>query len=264
MNLRKDENPYITVMNFSDIYKKENFYKSECINWRDCSNILGTNCYCNLNAEIRIKEEIADLEPSGIHFIDSGNYHYVSQFWMEKIQENFNLVVFDYHSDMQKPALGNILSCGSWVINSLETNRYLKNVILIGLGKKEKKLIDSQYKENVICIDKDSAYMWDDNKYKFENNPIYISIDKDVLSEKVVDTNWNQGEMNLNELETILHNIIIRENVIGIDICGECTYTLDKLNSIKSNDIANSELLRFLKREKNKKEEGIYLDRDIV
>ena len=165
---------------------------------------------------------------------------------------------------MQKPALGNILSCGSWVINSLETNRYLKNVILIGLGKKEKQLIDSQYKENVICIDKDSAYMWDDNKYKFENNPIYISIDKDVLSEKVVDTNWNQGEMNLNELETILHNIIIRENVIGIDICGECSYTLDKLNSIKSNDIANSELLRFLKREKNKKEEGIYLDRDIV
>ncbi|MDC9507573.1 arginase family protein, partial [Clostridioides difficile] len=107
----------------------------------------------------------------------------------EKIQENFNLVVFDYHSDMQKPALGNILSCGSWVINSLETNRYLKNVILIGLGKKEKQLIDSQYKENVICIDKDSAYMWDDNKYKFENNPIYISIDKDVISEKVVDTN---------------------------------------------------------------------------
>ena len=252
MSFQEGESTYITVINFSNIYKNERFYKDININWMDFSNIQGTNCYCDECAEEIIRKQISQLSPQGIHFIDSGNYHYMSKFFMEKIHENFNLVVFDHHSDMQKPAFGNILSCGSWIMNSLSTNTYIQNVILIGVGEEEKKFINEEYREKVICIDKENLR---DLDYKIKDYPVYISIDKDVLSEDVVNTNWSQGDLNLEELESILHKIILEEEVIGIDICGECTCCLDKLRDIKDNDIINSKLLKFLKKEKEMMEE---------
>ncbi|WP_294154531.1 arginase family protein [uncultured Clostridium sp.] len=245
----QNESRNITVMNFSNIYEKESFYKGENINWIDCSGIYGTNCYCDEYARKLIKDKISSFNPQGIHFIDSGNYHYVSEFWMEKIYENFNLVVFDHHSDMQTPMFGNILSCGSWIMNSLDSNKYLKKVILIGVGEEEKNFISKEYKKRIICIDRKELKMRNYEDYDVEEYPVYISIDKDVLSEKVIETNWTQGEMKLSELEFMLHKILKQEKVIGIDICGECANDVDKLRDIKNNDMTNLELLEFLKRE---------------
>ena len=250
MDLKQCGNTYIIIMNFSGIYNKENFYKNENIKWLDCSNIQGINCYCDKAAEKIIKDQIRNFPPEGIHFIDSGNFHYVSEFWMEKIDEKFNLIVFDHHSDMQKPSFGNFISCGSWVMNALERNKFLQKVILIGLGIEEQKLISPQYKDRIVCIDY--------NNFDFRNirgdiedeYPVYISVDKDVLSEEVIDTNWNQGDMKLDELEEVMHKIISHERVIGIDICGECSNRLDKLKDIEANNMTNLELLKFLKKEK--------------
>lgn len=247
--IRQKENISITVMNFSNIYEKESFYKGESINWIDCSKINGTNCYCDEDAKKLIKDKISYLQPQGIHFIDSGNYHYVSEFWMEKIYENFNLVVFDHHSDMQKPMFGNILSCGSWIMNSLDSNNYLQKVILIGVGEEEKNFISEEYKDRIICIDRKELKMWNYEDYDIEKYPVYISIDKDVLSEEVIETNWTQGDMRLSELEIMLHKVLKQEKVIGIDICGECADELDKLRNIKENDMTNLQLLEFLKKE---------------
>ena len=67
-----------------------------------------------------------------IHFLDSGNYHYVSKIWLDKIEEEFELLVFDHHTDMQMPMFGNILSCGGWIQAALDTNTRLKRVYLAG------------------------------------------------------------------------------------------------------------------------------------
>ncbi|WP_294377860.1 arginase family protein [uncultured Clostridium sp.] len=240
------ENAYLTIMNFSNIYKDEKFYKGENINWIDCSDINGTSCYCDEYAEKSIKAKIENLKPYGLHFIDSGNYHYVSKFWIEKIERDFNLIVFDHHSDMQQPMFGNILSCGSWIMDSLESNIHLKKVILVGVGDEEKKFINKKYEDRIICVDRENFNILDCEVKKY---PIYISIDKDVLSEKVINTNWNQGDMNVIELEDILHKIIKNEEVIGIDICGECSNELGKFMDIKKNDNINSELLHFFEDE---------------
>ena len=81
-----------------------------------------------------------------------------------------------------------------------------------------------------------------DDKY-----PVYISIDKDVLNERVVDTCWDQGIMDFDELKKILHKIISSYRIIGLDICGE--NESDKVIEIKNNDKVNAELLNFLKKE---------------
>ena len=63
---------------------------------------MSVNCYCTPEAEAEMKTRIKDLEFSGIHFLDSGNYHYLSKFWIEKIEKPFSPLVFDHHTDMQE------------------------------------------------------------------------------------------------------------------------------------------------------------------
>ena len=44
-----------------------------------------------------------------IHFLDSRKLPYVSKIWLDKIEEEFELLVFDHHTDMQMLCLG--ISC---------------------------------------------------------------------------------------------------------------------------------------------------------
>ena len=52
----------------------------------NCKEVYG---YCSQQARKSIEDKIKDLSPEGIHFIDSGNFHYVSEFWIEKIKQSF-------------------------------------------------------------------------------------------------------------------------------------------------------------------------------
>ena len=210
-------------MDFTGIYELESFYKHKNINWIDCLDIKGTRGYCSEEAKAKIIKRIGDYLPAGIHFIDSGNFHYVSEFWIRKINYDFILIVFDHHSDMIKPMFGDILSCGSWILNALKNNQYLKQIILIGIAQEQ--IIDELLKQY----------------------PVYFSIDKDVLSEQVVTTDWQQGQMRLIEFKLILADLIKRGDVIGIDICGECCNEVAMLSEIKNDDSLNAQILEFLK-----------------
>ena len=132
--MNKDE--HIIVMNFSGIYRQQFFQENEeqnkKISWVEVQDLPGSNCYCDEDALTHIREKIKEYGPEGIHFLDSGNYHYMSRIWMEKITVPFRLLVFDNHTDMQLPAFGGLLSCGGWIAAALEELPMLKEVILIG------------------------------------------------------------------------------------------------------------------------------------
>lgn len=38
------------------------------------------------------------LLSGGIHFLDSGNYHYVTKLWLDQVKEPFDLLVLDHHT----------------------------------------------------------------------------------------------------------------------------------------------------------------------
>ena len=80
----------------------------------------------------RSERELSHLVRKDCIFLDSGNYHYLTKLWLELVKEPFELLVFDHHTDMQRPAFGGILSCGGWIREALETNENLKHVILVG------------------------------------------------------------------------------------------------------------------------------------
>lgn len=243
----------IVIMDFSHVYEMETFYRKSHVLWLDCTDITGTDGYCDEDGVQAIRRKIGSLSPEGLHFIDSGNYHYITEFWLEKIRQDFALAVFDHHSDMRRPLFGNILSCGSWILNTLEHNPYIRRVLLIGLSKEQEETIPDRYRDRIRCISSEDLQekdTWNRISGLHTKLPVYISVDKDVLSEHVVDTTWDQGEMTLAQLKKLMHMLIRSEDVIGIDICGECTARLASLSEIEGNDNVNKALLGFLDKEK--------------
>lgn len=260
-NTEKNKNNKITqiidlketvIMNFSGIYKNQSFYKDHAekeIFWTELSDLSGCNCYCDAEAADRICEEIQNYTGNGIHFIDSGNYHYMTRLWLEKQQVPFRLLVFDNHTDMQPPAFGGLLSCGGWIAASLEELPLLHEVILVGPDEEAYVQVEPELQQKVCFLSCEKlSMMTAEEKEDFFKNldadlPLYISVDKDVLCKEDASTTWSQGDMHLSELMSFLEVVLELQNVVGMDVCGECDQ--DSGSEDFLNDHANEAILRL-------------------
>ena len=260
-NTEKNKNNRITqtidfketvIMNFSGIYKNQNFYKNyaeEEIFWTELSDLSGCNCYCDAEASDRIRKEIQAFTGKGLHFIDSGNYHYMTRLWLEKLHIPFRLLVFDNHTDMQPPAFGGLLSCGGWIAASLEELPLLQEVILVGPDEEAYTQVEPDLQQKVLFLSREKlSTMTAEEKEGFFNNlsedlPLYVSVDKDVLCKGDASTTWSQGDMHLSELMSFLELVLERQNILGMDVCGECD--MDSCSEDFLNDHANEAILRL-------------------
>ena len=253
-------NDHITLFDFSGIYNEESFYQNDksshfCI--INCRDIPGTNCMCDDEAIAQIKKrisgqafEMTGLEDEserlaafakGIHFIDSGNYHYMSTIITDMIKEPFSLL--DHHPDMQPPMFGDILSCGGWVMKVIENNPYVRDVHVIGA---DRELIDKLDKDDAKCV---KFYDVSDVRDELPDTeyPVFLSVDKDVVRREELVTNWDQGEMTKSELLSFIKALINNKEVIGVDICGECAPDQEGIDVGKEaqiNDEFNIEIIK--------------------
>lgn len=270
--------PEIVILDFSGIYQEEDFYGEEQVSWVDLRGISGTNCYCDGEARGQILDRLEKYPASGIYYIDSGNYHYMSRIGAERMAEPFHLLVFDNHTDMQLPAFGGLLSCGGWIASALEEVGNLREVWLVGPDEEAYGQVEEQFKTRVHFLSReklaeDRAKSLNgksrDRGVRTESGPVntlgvlstllqelptdlplYISIDKDVLCTEAAATTWSQGDMTLEEM---LEGLSCLENhfsekggrILQVDICGECDPDESMENS--RNDHTNSELLKFWK-----------------
>lgn len=241
--------PEIVVMNFSHAYEEERFIRNSRFRWIDCTDIGGTSGYCDDAARREIARRISSLAPEGIHFIDSGNYHYVSKLWTDMIRHRFSLVLFDHHPDMQPPLFENMLSCGSWVKDMLDMNKWLDKVLIVGAGEELMAREISGYEDRIRFFsgaELSGEEGWREFSSLHISDPVYVSVDKDVLDPRYAATGWDQGSMPLPELESLLGIIFRNEKVIGVDVCGECSHSLDIFDEQRVGQInghANAELL---------------------
>lgn len=254
------------------------------IRWIDCSDIPGTDCYCDDEAVTAIRKQIASAgitDASGIHFFDNGNYHYMSKIWTDMVQEPFSLVVFDHHPDMQAPRFGNILSCGGWVKKVLDENQFINNVVIIGVANHLVDEIRAELSQagdasilDKVTFIKESEVRETSTPTSFSRTPtsfsrmreslrsptesgmtegrIYISIDKDALAPAYAVTNWDQGSLDIAALKEIIACLATSHKIIGVDICGERAYNFagDEYHTVQEadalNDRINRELSEFL------------------
>lgn len=122
-------------MSMSGVYEGQEFCLGANANFLDMTDIPGTNCYCDEGAKIEIKRRLEESNAyeTPVHFLDSGNYHYLSLFYLERIEEDFELLLLDNHPDMQAPSFGEVTSCGGWVREALCRLPHLKKLYLYGI-----------------------------------------------------------------------------------------------------------------------------------
>ena len=274
MSVSSKESGKIVVQDFTGVYAEQPFMQGlreqENTRYINCANIPGTDCYCDDDAVAAIREQTANAgikNAEGIHFFDNGNYHYMSKIWTDMVQEPFSLVVFDHHPDMQAPRFGDILSCGGWVKKALDENKFIDNVVIIGVADH---LVD-EICEEIASHPSGARNDSHQNKVTFireseianihanslltahSSQAVYISIDKDVLPHSDIVTNWDQGTLRLEHMESIITEIAKDRRIIGVDICGERArdFAGDEHHSIQEadaqNDRTNRELVEFFR-----------------
>ncbi len=210
------------LINFTNTYPKEkdDTYKLSRL---DFSSMSGTDMYCDDEALTTIRDSLMPFGPEGIHFIDSGNYHYMSYIFTSMIEKPYILVIFDHHTDM-KPAMFDMLSCGAWIKTVLDNDTNIKKAVLIGPPEKSIDEIPDGDRSDprLICVSEEeylSAGIPSDviREINSLSLPVYLSIDKDILKTSDAVTNWDQGNVSLDILLDSVHKI---PNIMGADICG--------------------------------------------
>ncbi len=271
----KNEN---LILDFTHVYCDEDIKDIDRFRYIDCSDIQETDMYCSKNAYEKIWGRIEPYGIQGIHYIDSGNYHYISKIITDHIDEPFGLVMYDHHTDMQMPMVPEMMSCGDWAGQALSQNKNLRQLVIVGPPESDieqtlESYGGSQSGRLLTFSAEDLHGDLLENKLKLIRTdlPLYISIDKDVLGPEYTETNWSQGDMSIDGLERLLSVFLggqgeeknsdacrndernagdIRHSrILGIDICGEIQTDIpvpEYLEAEEKNEKVNIELFRFI------------------
>lgn len=274
-NRVKNEN---LILDFTHVYCDEYIKDIDRFRYMDCSDIEETDMYCSKEAYKRIWEKIKPYGIQGIHYIDSGNYHYITKIITDHIDEPFGLVMYDHHTDMQIPMVPEMMSCGDWAGQALSQNKNLRQLVIVGPPESDieqalESYSGSQSGRLLTFSAEDLHGDLLENKLKLIRTdlPLYISIDKDVLGTEYTETNWSQGDMSIYGLERLLGVFVggqgeeknsdacrnderyagdIRHSrILGIDICGEIQTDIpvpEYLEAEEKNEKVNIELFRFI------------------
>ena len=242
-------------MNMSGAYDLEPMMEGQGFDIVDCQDICGTKLICSDEAQEELSRRMSDFPSEGIHFDDSGNYHYLTKLWTDKLVCPFSLILIDHHTDIRREEFDGILTCGNWVRVMLDSNPRLRKVVIIGPTESQRNTIDDSYLSRVRFISEESLLTEDGWKaFSWENmkEPVYISIDKDILGQGGAITDWDQGNLSLDDLERMLDIIFENEKVIGMDICGEYSGAYDLVKAQKAgllNEKTNEEILEEVARD---------------
>lgn len=271
----KNEN---MILDFTHVYRDEDIKDIDRFRYIDCSDIQETDMYCSKNAYEKIWGRIEPYGIQGIHYIDSGNYHYITKIITDHITEPFGLVMYDHHTDMQIPMVPEMMSCGDWAGQALSQNKNLRQLVIVGPPESDieqtlESYSGSQSGRLLTFSAEDLHGDLLENKLKLIRTdlPLYISIDKDVLGTEYTETNWSQGDMSIDGLERLLSVFLggqgeeknsdacrnderyagdIRHSrILGVDICGEIQTDIpvpEYLEAEEKNEKVNIELFRFI------------------
>lgn len=140
----------IIVLDFSGVYDFEAFASSRNIIRVDCKDLKGVDCYCDEEGREKLHRRLAPYPSKAIHFLDSGDFHYLTEYWVSRLQEPFSLIVFDHHPDMQQPQWEGLVSCGGWVTDVLKSNPFVRHIILVGVSDELMSQIPAALRSKVL------------------------------------------------------------------------------------------------------------------
>jgi len=184
----------------------------------------------------------------GINFLGMGEFHHLTYHLIKNNPaQELAVVVFDNHPDFL-PTFPGFISCGSWLLNVAMLTK-VKQIIVVGVTE----LSGLQNLDSALSFAKFTLLVPKSKKIKtakvqvkyYEESEllttlekslniseVYISIDKDVLHPLDSLTTWEQGELRLNQLITVLTMLRTKFKIWGVDVTGEYGSMLYKIQRI--------------------------------
>lgn len=204
---------------------------------------------CSLRRLREVRNVIAHALPAqhGSVFLGSGDYHHLSWPLIGRLAERgpFDVVVLDNHPDNMRFAFG--VHCGSWV-RRVAALPFIAHVHVLGITSDDVSAahawanylaplargkltywtlgVDTRW---AACIGLAAAFrsfasaaallerFFEERRQSAR--PVYLSIDKDVLSPTVARTNWDQGCLLDSDLLATIDSL--RGALIGSDVTGD-------------------------------------------
>jgi len=207
---------------------------AETISLRDREEEIRFGC------RMRSLAALPDFGVADLVFLGSGDFHHVTYTLISRIQRPMQVVVFDNHPDNMRYPFG--IHCGSWVAHVAKLP-FVSRVHVAGITSADVERLHA-FENHLGPLRSGKVVYWCAGRNmnalrrlgvrqskSFESvgemiaamalppEPIYVSIDKDVLANDVVQTNWDQGLMRLDELESALG--MLRGRIIAADVVGD-------------------------------------------
>lgn len=201
----------------------------------DISDISGINTICSKETVARITQRFEIISDATVHFLGNGNFHYLTLPLLKKYFEPFTLVIFDHHNDAGKLGFEGFTSCGSWINDVVRGLPMVQKIVLIGVGEENGKEMIETHKDLIEVISENELdYLVDllDGQM-IPTQDIYLSVDRDILSESEVQTNWNQGTVSIEQLKTAIQLVSQKHRVIGADVCGDLDWDFSLLQQME-------------------------------
>lgn len=213
---------------------------------------------CRMRGLRRLKAAIGQelTVPPRVVFMGSGDYHHVTFLLLEHYRDlgrPLQLVVFDNHPDNMRYPWG--IHCGSWVWHASKLP-FVSSIHVLGITSTD---VESPHawenhlrnlysgKVRYWCVGRDLGWMKRlgiQHSHSFSSmpflldafaghiaatdDPIYLSIDKDVLSAEDAKTNWDQGVMRFEELKRAITRL--KDRIVAADVVGDVSaYRYDSL-----------------------------------
>ena len=199
--------------------------------------------FSRLDAELG---EFADRSRDTV-FLGSGDYHHLSHLLIRRYAQlvrPLQVVLFDNHPDNMRYPFG--IHCGSWVWH-VSRLPFVSRIHVLGITSRDVEAAHGwenhlrnlrSGKVRYWCVGRDLSWMktvgitqslsFDSTAEMLDafsgeitktTDPIYLTIDKDVLSPADAHTNWDQGVMRLSELQVAI--AMFKARIVGSDVTGE-------------------------------------------
>ncbi len=214
---------------------------------------------CSFAAFRRFEAELADAlgpddDSPGLTFVGSGDFHHVSLALLRRLRTPFNLLVLDHHPDWMRAVP--LLHCGTWLHHASRLP-HCRRIFHVG-GDMD---FDNTFRwlapwaalrcgrlTVLPAVRRFHGRAWDripheplrfapqqpaDARRLFEligpyrdelkRRPLYVSLDKDVLTPEGATVNWESGHLRLSEVQAVLRAFIgaAGHRVAGMDVVGD-------------------------------------------
>lgn len=218
----------------------------------DLTALSQSNLYCADATFRRIEALLPPDAHRGISLLGNGNHHYAALALIARHTEPFTLVLVDRHTDCAAGDASEPLSCGSWVRHALHNVATLAHVVLLGPPTASLAEIPAELRPRITHFP-DAATLEPATLLRaIPTDAVHLSVDKDALALSDARTNWDQGDLTLDQLLPLVSALRREKNLRGADLCGEWpTSPLDQFQpearaALALNEQANLRLIETL------------------